>query len=242
MNIPQIIITNVLPLFYIPLLFMVFILLKFTLIYRRFKHSLYPMASGNTFLKTLRNRGDYGEFLLFEELEKCNRDSKILTNVYLPSVDGSTTEIDVMMIDSTGIYVFESKNYSGWIFGDEKGKNWTQSLKGGKKTKFYNPVWQNKGHISALKKLLPEISPNLFYSFIVFSNRCELKKVTITQADLWVIKRNKLRNIMDSDVRMKLKTLNESEILKIYEELSKYTLVTETIKIEHINRIKKKVF
>ncbi|NLK22184.1 MAG: NERD domain-containing protein [Epulopiscium sp.] len=26
------------------------------------------------------------------------------------------------------MYVFESKNYSGWIFGNEKDKNWTQML------------------------------------------------------------------------------------------------------------------
>lgn len=39
-----------------------------------------------------------------------------------------TYEIDLIMISETGIYVFESKNYSGWIFGDEKQRYWTQIL------------------------------------------------------------------------------------------------------------------
>jgi hypothetical protein len=69
-------------------------------------------------LSTIFNSGNYGEFLTFCCLEKLKGDHKLLTNVYLPKKDGSTTEIDLIMIDETGIYVFESKNYSGWIFGD----------------------------------------------------------------------------------------------------------------------------
>jgi hypothetical protein len=63
----------------------------------------------------------------------------------LSKKDGSTTEIDLIMIDETGIYVFESKNYSGWIFGDEKRKNWVQTLENRQKNYFYNPIWQNGG-------------------------------------------------------------------------------------------------
>ncbi|MBD8948316.1 MAG: NERD domain-containing protein, partial [Blautia obeum] len=33
--------------------------------------------------------------------------------------------------------------YSGWIFGNEKSKNWCETLKG-KKYFFYNPIKQNK--------------------------------------------------------------------------------------------------
>ena len=96
----------------------------------------------------------------------------MLTNVYIPKNDGTTTEIDLLMINKTGIYVFESKNYSGWIFGDEKSKNWTQTLKGGKKNKFFNPILQNRAHINALKKLVKDVDSNNFYSYIVFSDRC----------------------------------------------------------------------
>lgn len=45
---------------------------------------------------------------------------KLLLTAILKKNDGSTIELDIVMIHETGIYVFESKNYSGWIFGSEK--------------------------------------------------------------------------------------------------------------------------
>lgn len=145
--------------------------------YSRFKRSKYEKISGNGYFKTRFNIGNYGEYLTFSYLETLPGYNKIITNVYIPKNDDTTTEIDILMLNSTGIYVFESKNYSGWIFGDERNKNWTQSLKGKKKNQFYNPIWQNKAHIRALENILPKISSNRFYSYIVFSERCELKKV-----------------------------------------------------------------
>ena len=134
-------------------------------------------------MKTIFDKGNYGEFLTFCMLEKMG-ESNILTNIYLPQKDGTTTEVDLLIINATGIYVFESKNYSGWIFGDEKNKMWTQSLKGGQKNKFFNPIWQNKGHISALDNYLNNQFSDAFYSYIIFSERCELKKVNFSSPNV----------------------------------------------------------
>ena len=41
------------------------------------------------------------------------RDGKILRNVYVPKENGETSEIDVLYITQKGIFVIESKNYSG---------------------------------------------------------------------------------------------------------------------------------
>ena len=121
-----------------------FVVLYVLSIYLKYRKSSYKDASGNSFLQILFDKGNYGEFLIFSRLEKLERHHRLLTNIYLPKSDGSTTEIDILMIAETGIYVFESKNYSGWIFGDEKGRNWTQVLENKQKNHFYNPVWQNK--------------------------------------------------------------------------------------------------
>ena len=51
------------------------------------------------------------------------------------------------MIHEKGIFVIESKNYSGWIFGNERDKKWTQVLANGDKNYFFNPILQNKIHI-----------------------------------------------------------------------------------------------
>ena len=94
-----------------------------------------------------------------------------MTNIYLPNDDGTTTttEIDLIMITTTGVYVFESKNYSGWIFWDENTKFWTQSLKDGEKYRFNNPIWQNKKNISALQKLL-RLGNYMFRSYCSSAN------------------------------------------------------------------------
>ncbi|NLB22456.1 MAG: NERD domain-containing protein [Clostridium sp.] len=108
--------------------------------FMKFKGSDYKNASGNGFVKTCLDKGAYGEFLIYCELEKMKGKFKVLTNVYLNKGDGLTTEIDLILFGETGCYIIESKNYKGWIFGDEKHKNWTQTLKNNRKNKFFNPI------------------------------------------------------------------------------------------------------
>lgn len=78
----------------------------------------------------------------------------------------------MILIHESGIYVFESKNYGGWIFGDERQHYWTQTLPLGRgrsqKNRFYNPIRQNKGHIKWLSNYL-NLDTKFFYSYIVFS-------------------------------------------------------------------------
>ena len=90
-----------------------------------------------------------------------------LRNVYIPRRNGTTSEIDVLYITSKGLFVIESKNFSGYIFGNERYKYWTSTLYAGKnwagfkkveKHKFYNPVWQNNSHINALRNYCGNIN------------------------------------------------------------------------------------
>ena len=66
--------------------------------------------------------GEYETYRLLKSFEK--KGARFLFNVYLPKGNNETTEIDVLMIGQNGIIVFESKNYSGWIFGDERYRSW----------------------------------------------------------------------------------------------------------------------
>jgi hypothetical protein len=88
---------------------------------------------------------------------------KVLHNVVLES-DGYTTQIDHLVISDYGIFVIETKNYKGWIFGNEEAQYWTQVIFNHRE-KLYNPIKQNQGHIKALKKCLPEF-PNFIYKII----------------------------------------------------------------------------
>src|SRR5699024_9569409 len=77
--------------------------------------SSYQEESGNNFYQYQFNKGVRGEANIFYVLESLPYDSKIMTNLYVPTRNG-TTEIDLVYICPWGIYVIESKNYSGWIF------------------------------------------------------------------------------------------------------------------------------
>lgn len=109
-------------------------------------------------------------------------DGLMLQNVYIPKSNGEATKIDLLYITAKGIFVIESKNYSGYIFGSENNPKWTVTLYAGKtwygkkmvrKHQFYNPIWQNRTHIKYLKKYLSDESLPT-YSVIAFSERCQL--------------------------------------------------------------------
>ena len=57
-----------------------------------------------------------GEYFTYQCIAPLNGYKKFIFNCYLPKADGETTEVDVILLHESGIYVFESKNYSGWIF------------------------------------------------------------------------------------------------------------------------------
>ena len=111
------------------------------------------------------NKGQFGEYLTNFALSKVKDYNQILNNVYIPIGNGKTTEIDSIMVHKKGIFVFESKNYGGWIFGGIDQKNWTQCFPNREKYKFYNPIMQNRTHINALARVTG-ISKNKFFSFI----------------------------------------------------------------------------
>ena len=72
-------------------------------------------------------------------------------DLIIPSRSG-TTQIDHIYVSVFGIFVIETKNYTGWIFGNEKQSKWTQVVYK-QKHYFQNPLRQNYAHIKALSEL-----------------------------------------------------------------------------------------
>jgi hypothetical protein len=173
---------------------------------------------------------------------------KILQNVYVPKEDGDTTEIDLIYITQKGLLIIESKNYSGYIFGDERNRNWTSTLYAGKdwigrkrveKHHFYNPIWQNNGHVKAIKRLLG--SDIEIISIVVFSDRCELKSVSVSSQKVYVCKRGALPQIIREIWREHPDTLSEKDIETIYGRLMPLTGQDREVRERHIERIESKL-
>ena len=78
-------------------------------------------------------------------------------DVIVKGEDGKTSQIDHIYVCSKGVFVIETKNYAGRIYGSQNQKQWTQVLAyGHNKNKLYNPVMQNYTHIRRLNEALPE--------------------------------------------------------------------------------------
>lgn len=98
------------------------------------------------------------------------KDYNLIKNVTLPTfTDGKqqgTTQIDHIIVFKYGIFVVETKNMKGWIFGSENQKQRTQQIFK-HKSKFQNPLHQNYKHVKTLETCLRIKSENLF-SVIIF--------------------------------------------------------------------------
>ena len=215
----------------------------FTVLYNLITHkkTSYYRITHNSYYSTINDTGKYGEYLIYRCLQKYEKDSsRFLFNVYIPKENEETTEIDVIMISPHGVFVFESKNYSGWIFGNAEQLKWTQTLPQGRgrshKEHFYNPIMQNASHVKHLRSLIGESIP--IHSVIVFSERCTLKNVAINDDSIFVIKRDELSNLVKYICsQSETVALTKEEIKKIYESLFRYTQVDDSIKQQHIANI-----
>lgn len=180
--------------------------------------------------------GIYGEYLTYEYLHYVPGYSKTLCNLYIERDNGYISEIDLVFIHETGIYIIESKNYSGWIFGHENDQYWTQVLKGGKKIKFYNPIKQNEKHLEAVLGILYALTNKFVFNLVVFSERCELKSVTYNSLNTSVINRDVLPIFMRHEMENSPKPLNKKEIDYLYDMLKLYTLASPKVKQKHKNQ------
>ena len=212
--------------------------------YIKYKNSSYYKLTQNSYYFTNNNAGTYGEYSIYKKLQYLeNNGAKFLFNLYIPTQNGKTTEIDVLLICSLGVFVFESKNFSGWIFGDERQDKWTQTLPAAygevRKEHFFNPIMQNEYHIKHLHKILkPDIN---IFSVIVFPDKCTLKKVRVTKQNVFVIYSSNLENLISS-----LSNKYNSELLsckqqdEIYNILFPYSQVSDFTKFRHLINLKPK--
>ncbi len=230
----------------LPLLCLVVVLIRIQLTLikneKLYKETAYYHVTRNEYSTITQDKGKHGEYLIYKNLQPLEESGgKFLFNLYIPKFGDKTTEIDILLICSKGIFVFESKNYSGWIFGNEANKNWTQTLPSGwrgdcHKERFYNPIMQNATHIKYLRYLVGGNIP--IKSVIVFSDLSTLKDITIKNSNVNVINCenvlpivNQICNQIQNDI------LTQFEIYNIYNKLYPYTQVTSQIILAHQNNL-----
>lgn len=118
-------------------------------------------------LKSPAFKGILGEFLV-NVMAKLRLDKNVYTlfkNVTLPTEDG-TIQIDHVIVSPFGVFVIETKNMKGWIYGGANQKTWTQKIYR-HTNQFQNPLHQNYKHAQTLQSALG-IEPEKIFSLVVF--------------------------------------------------------------------------
>ena len=111
-----------------------------------------------TFESASRRAGRYGEEIAAEIIRRVLReDDYLLTNVEI-TYDGRQAEMDCIVVNRFGVFIFEVKNYSGQLVGDEGDYEW-QKIKITASGNVYakqvkNPIRQLKRQVYLLAQYL----------------------------------------------------------------------------------------
>ena len=129
------------------------------------------------------NKGKVGERRVATILRQLPKeDYFVFKNLLIKFRNGRSSQIDHVIVSRFAIFVIETKNYKGWISGNENSEYWIQNIYG-YKYHFYNPVKQNAGHIRALKEVLNPFGSLPFVSIVAFSPQTSYK-VTAPSVDV----------------------------------------------------------
>jgi len=172
---------------------------------------------------------------------------KVLTNIYIPKETGDTSEIDILYITRKGLFVVESKNYAGFIFGSERNKNWTVTLLAGswrhgtdhvEKYQFYNPIWQNRTHVKNLQAYLGQDIRS--FSIIAFTDRGDLKDVTVTSKDVYVCYHSGLSQLLCELWDENSEIMTDEQVDVLFEKLQPLANTDETEREKHVSDIRER--
>ena len=153
----------------------------------------------------------------------------LLNNVTL-QLENHTTQVDHILVSRFGIFVIETKHYKGWIFGDERSKEWTQVI-WKRKFKFQNPMHQNYKHVKAIQDILDFVPKEHITGIVVFTGDAIFK--TKQPQNVFSLK-SLIKYLKD----LEQETLTENRLQFCVGRLECLRLaLTRETDIEHINNL-----
>jgi hypothetical protein len=184
------------------------------------------------FLKSPSGKGWLGEFAVNIVLGHNKQGVKYKVNNFTFKFEDKTVQIDHLFINKNGIFVIETKNYRGRVYGDEKSQEWAQVFNYGKsKFKMYNPIRQNKSHIYHLKQLLEDYNVDYHSVIVFFDNTTKYIK-----SETPVIQVPHLRKLIKKTKSNK--QLSPNEIDAIYNFIISYRNNNVIRKRTHVKNVK----
>ncbi len=176
-------------------------------------------------------RGSIGESRVARRLKRLPKSEYHVLHDLLLQTSRATSQIDHLVISSYGLFVIETKNYSGWIHGGENSEYWTQSIYRFKQ-KFRNPIKQNWAHLYALKELLGDLGPIPYFPIVAFAGSAELKNVHTKSP---VVYDSELIDLILHESQKEV--LTEEKIEKVLNKLESASLYDTRSAREHIRHV-----
>lgn len=175
--------------------------------------------------------GKVGERRISLRLHLLPNEYYLFNNVYL-KINDNSVQIDHIVVSKYGIFIIETKNIKGWIFGNDKSEYWTKNMYG-KKYHFRNPLKQNFYHVKSLQSLL-KIPQNKIIPIVVFMKgstlKCETNGIVTTSSKLLKLIRRYKEVVFDKD-----------EVQRIIYVLTESSIQDRKYKREHVKQVKQKI-
>ncbi len=186
---------------------------------------------GLSYLGSPTFKGQEGERRVRSGLSRfLNPDEyRTLDDLTLPS-RGGTTQIDHVVVSRFGVFVIETKNMKGWIFGDAEQSQWTQVIYG-KKSRMQNPLRQNFKHVKAVQDLTG-LSKDDVHNLVVFVGSA-VPKTRMPSGVSWSVRE------LASEIRSHRTTvLSEDEVVRVTAALSADAFqTTAAVKRAHVKGV-----
>lgn len=176
--------------------------------------------------------GKSGEWSVHNVLMKYLKNHKgyLIDNVIVANLKGKTSQIDHILFTPYGIFVVETKNYAGYIYGKYTDQYWTQVMGYDTKNRLFNPVIQNRTHCSRIGGILGEKYGVI--SCVVFP-RADITHISGCEG--YVFTRRQFYKYLNKFDRV---IYNDKKLEQMYNKINEYKIHPICTEQEHVSRIR----
>ncbi|MDB5053375.1 MAG: hypothetical protein JWM44_1425 [Bacilli bacterium] len=186
--------------------------------------------------------GELGEYKINIQLDQLPKDCKYLSDIMIrnPKSRSGFSQIDHIVLSPYGLFVIETKNYSGEIKGLKDDSYWTVS----NRFKMYNPLKQNYGHIKALEFTIKGYPELRFVSMISFTMRCRfsidpnLRKIESNQLVIYDVELSEFigRKILRMKAASERPILQDTDLANLYRIIQEANITDPVLRAEHVEK------
>lgn len=186
----------------------------------------------------LMSKSEFLEYKTFNKIKCIDGFKKVLVDLLIDVDDKKSSQIDLVALHKSGIYVIECKNTVCSINGNYSDEYWNYS-----NNLRYSPLYQNNSHINVLKDKLNINDDSYFNSIIIFGNKSNINIYNDSCNDNfynpYIIPLRDIKSTLYKISKEKEHLLSDDDLVNIYQKLSYYSKPTPEAKLKHIEYVKK---